>query len=287
MASEAPQTEMAGPAAGLLGGILPYNRLGRGSRPLVVLQGLTFEHRSLSALEAPFALWPYRAFAADFTVFVVSRRPHVPPGHGMDGFARDHAEAFRSAFGGPVDVLGVSTGGSVALQLAADHPDVVRRLVIQSSACRLGPDGRALQRRVGRLARSRRRLEIGRLMLASVLPDTRAGRLAARLAGTMFAATIPADPADAIVMIEAEDAFDLEPRLGEIRAPTLVVAGTRDYYYPVDLVRRTAAGIGGARLVLYDGQGHPAHGPRFESDVRAFLMEPEPAGPPAPPDTPA
>lgn len=283
MASEATQTAMAGPAAGLLGGILPYNRLGRGSRPLVVLQGLTFEHRSLSALEAPFALWPYRAFAADFTIFVVNRRPGVPPDHGMDGFARDHADAFRSAFGEPVDVLGVSSGGSVALQLAADHPDVVRRLVIQSSACRLGPEGRALQRRVARLARSRRRLEIGCIMVASVLPDTVAGRVAARLASTMFAATIPADAADAIAMIEAEDAFDLEPRLGEIRAPTLVVADTRDFYYPADLVRRTAAGIAGARLVLYDGQGHPAHGPRFVADVRTFLLESEPAAPPGRP----
>lgn len=287
MASRGTRPPSGGAAAGLLGGILPYNRMGAGPRTLVVLQGLTFEHRSLSALEAPFALWPYRAFAADFTVYVVNRRPNVPPDHGMDGFAREHAEALRAAFGGPVDVLGVSTGGSVALQLAADHPDVVRRLVIQSGACRLGPDGRALQRRVARLARSRRRLEIGRIMLGSVLPDTLPGRATARLAGTMFAATIPADPADAIATIEAEDRFDLEPRLGEIRALTLVAAGTTDFYYPADLVRRTAAGIPGARLVLYEGQGHPARGRRFEADVRAFLVEPEPAAAPARPGAPA
>jgi pimeloyl-ACP methyl ester carboxylesterase len=123
-------------------------------------------------------------------------------------------------------------------------------------------------------------------MVASVLPDTLPGRVVARLAGTMFAATIPAEPADAIVTIEAEDRFDLEARLGEIRAPTLVAAGTRDLYYPVDLVRRTAAGIPGARLVLYDGQRHPAHGRQFEQDVLAFLAEPGPAAPPALPGRP-
>ncbi|MEV4899445.1 LuxR C-terminal-related transcriptional regulator, partial [Nonomuraea sp. NPDC055795] len=32
-------------------------------------------------------------------------------------------------FGGPVDVLGMSSGGSLALQLAADHPEAVRRVV--------------------------------------------------------------------------------------------------------------------------------------------------------------
>ena len=43
--------------------------------------------------------------------------------------------------------MGVSTGGS-ALQPAADHPELVNRLVLVASACRLGPGGRSGQRRV-------------------------------------------------------------------------------------------------------------------------------------------
>jgi pimeloyl-ACP methyl ester carboxylesterase len=50
----------------------------------------------------------------------------------------------------PIDVLGVSTGGSAALQLTADHPGVVRRLVLVSSACRLGPRARHTQRELAR-----------------------------------------------------------------------------------------------------------------------------------------
>jgi hypothetical protein len=39
---------------------------------------------------------------------------------------------------GPVDARELFTGGSVALRLDADHPGLVRRPVLVSSACRLG-----------------------------------------------------------------------------------------------------------------------------------------------------
>jgi pimeloyl-ACP methyl ester carboxylesterase len=84
----------------------------------------------------------------------VNRRRGLRRGMSMAELAGEHAEAIRSSLGGPVDVAGISTGGSIAQQLAADHSDLVRRLVLLSSACRLGPEGRALQRRVA--ARIRR-----------------------------------------------------------------------------------------------------------------------------------
>jgi pimeloyl-ACP methyl ester carboxylesterase len=41
----------------------------------------------------------------------------------MAALAGEQAEGIQVRFGGrPVDVLGVSTGGSIAQQLAADHP---------------------------------------------------------------------------------------------------------------------------------------------------------------------
>ncbi len=62
-------------------------------------------------------------------------------------------------------------------------------------------------------------------------------------------------------------------RLGEIRAPTLVVAGSEDPFYTPELFRETAAGISDARLLLIEGMGHPASGRRFREAVRSFLLE--------------
>ncbi len=50
-----------------------------------------------------------------------------------------------------------------------------------------------------------------------------------------------------------------------------MIAGAEDPFYTEALFRETAAGIPGARLVLYPGMGHPAHGKRFARDVLAFL----------------
>ena len=81
-------------------------------------------------------------------VFCLNRRVGLPLGLTMPMLPAEHAEAMRAEFGEPVDVLGLSTGGSIAQQLAADHPDVVRRLVLISTGCRLGPAARMAQRRV-------------------------------------------------------------------------------------------------------------------------------------------
>ena len=40
-----------------------------------------------------------------------------------------------------------------------------------------------------------------------------------------------------IATIRAEDAFDIGKQLGEISAPTLVVGGGRDRFYPPELFR--------------------------------------------------
>jgi pimeloyl-ACP methyl ester carboxylesterase len=60
-------------------------------------------------------------------------------------------------------------------------------------------------------------------------------------------------------------------RLAEIRVPTLVVGGDNDPFYTQRLFRETAEGIPNARLILYQGMGHPAFGKQFRRDVLAFL----------------
>ena len=63
--------------------------------------------------------------------------------------ADDYAVMIREEFAPPVDVIGTSTRGSIAQHFAADHPNLVRRLVIHSSAYTLGDAARKVQRHVG------------------------------------------------------------------------------------------------------------------------------------------
>ncbi len=266
------------PSTGCLCNGLPYNRMGDGPRPLVAFQGLVLEHKPLSGFLASLMFGDYNRWRKDYTVYLTCRKPGLPDGYSMRNFADDYAAMIEEEFGGPVDVLGVSTGGSIVQHFAADHPGLVRKLVIHSSAHTLSDSAKALQWKVGELARRRQWREVYATLFGALVPHQGAGQYVARpllwlgslLAGK-FAA--PGDPRDLAVTVEAEDKHNFKERLAEITAPTLVVAGDKDPFYTETLFRETAAGIPNAKLILYKGMGHPASGKQFAHDVLTFLKE--------------
>jgi pimeloyl-ACP methyl ester carboxylesterase len=253
-----------------------------GAPPLVILPGLAPEHAVPSGPLRWAEVSLMRPFARRRRVIWLARRPGLAPGTSIADVAADLADVLRSELGAsarPVDLLGISTGGSIALQLAADHPETVRRLVLVSSAARLGDGARALQRRIAAYARAGRTRAALALLVADVAPPRtlRAGALrAAGWALGPLAYPEAGDLSDLATLIEAEDAFDLSHRLREIAAPTLIVAGGRDRAYDPEDVERTARGIPGARLVRYARRGHvtAAADPRFVPAVERFLDAP-------------
>jgi len=261
---------LANRAEGYLRSGLPYNRFGLGPRPLFIFRGLQFENEPFTRFGWIAAVM-YRFLEEDYTVYMVGLRPGMPPGYSMSDMANDYATAIRQEIGQPVDVIGVSTGGSVALHFAADHPGLVSRLVIHSSAHALGAAGKEAQMGIAHLARQGRWREAYALLLDFFLPSMVGHKALVRLGSRLMSLGEPRNPSDLVVTVEAEDRHGFQGRLAEITAPTLVIAGTEDPAYPEALVRETAAGIHGAQLVLYERMGHPAHGKQFERDVLTFL----------------
>jgi pimeloyl-ACP methyl ester carboxylesterase len=251
----------------MLAGGLTFLAFGDGP-PLVVLPGLG-EHAGIARREAR-AHWAMHGhLATDFTVHVVNHREGLPAGTTIADVAGDCAAAISGTFGAPVAVVGVSTGGSVAQQLAIDHPQVVRRLVLVATACRLSDTGRALQRRYGDLLASGRRRRASALM-GPALASSRAGGRAMAVLLWLLAPWVTADaPPDVRALIAAEDAFDVCDQLGRIRVPTLVVGGGRDAFYGAGLFRRTATGVPGAQLLVKPGLGHGAV--LFDGEVRRTI----------------
>lgn len=255
---------------GAFPGGIPFVRFGRGPRPVVVFAGLGPDNRP-----QPMSRMMYRFLEKDFTVTVVTRRPGLPPSSTLADMAEDYAAMIATEFGGPVDVIGVSTGGSIALHFAADHPELVRRLVIHSSAHTLNENAKALQLEYARLAGSGEWRAASELMVGAMVPRRGLLRVPARwvapLAAWLMSRRPPADASDLTVTVAAEDQHAFHDRLSEITVPTLVAGGSEDFFYSAALFRETAEGIPGARLALYEGMGHVAHGKQFERDVLAFL----------------
>lgn len=258
---------------GTFRGGLPYARFGRGRRPLVVLVGLSAENK----VSPMMARMMYRFLSEEYTVYFVTRRPGLPRGYTMTDMADDYAVMIREEFGGPMDVVGVSTGGSIALYLAADHPDLVRRLVIHSSAHTLNEEAKRLQLEFARLGGLGQWQAAFALISGTMMPRTGPlkplARPLASAAGWLMSRRPPRDASDMVVTVQAEDKHAFRGRLHEIRMPTLVAGGTEDPFYCAELFRETAAGIPGSRLALYEGKGHVQLGKQLERDMLEFLAE--------------
>jgi len=214
------------------------------------------------------------------------RRLVIPdlPGHGassplpaptLAGFADVLAEILDE----PMDVLGHSLGGVVALRLAERHPSLVRSLVLAaaagiSSSTRFAEltialtgiiqPGRIAGRRVGLVARSRRL----RRFVFEGFEVANADLLTERAVhGFLRGPTMHTDALGAGLALVADD-----PRrdLDRVRCPVLVLWGARDKQVPLEDGFEYARRLGAPLRVIADC-GHLLIGERPDVCARAVL----------------
>jgi pimeloyl-ACP methyl ester carboxylesterase len=147
----------------------------------------------------------------------------------------------------------------VALQLALDSPEYLDRLILVSTVARGTQDNGArepfpppapwwVEDPVERVRRTLPHL-VGAEYLAG-LDDAEAESIAASYRGNRVTW------AGMLRQSAALANHDLQPRLGEVRAPTLVVHGEADALVPAEQGVVLASGIPGARLLALPGVGH-------------------------------
>jgi len=223
--------------------------------PLLYLGGLLPVAGVDSSVARRTAEFSARPFVDIRNVVFANRRVGLPRGMPIAAIAGEHAEAIRALGRGPVDVIGASTGGSIAQQLAADHPETVRRLVLLATGCRLSAKTRRIQAHVAQHVRAG---DDKRALASAVGGFLPAGEgLEPLIAPFMsrFARRL-GDLSDLATTIEAEDGFDLARCEGTITAPTLIVAGARDRFYPRPLLEKTRRLIPGSVLRVIPRRGH-------------------------------
>ncbi len=176
-----------------------------------------------------------------------------------DDLAGDVAAAMDAARIERAHMVGHSLGASIAVLLAARHPDRVRRLV----ACSPAPAPDAYLNAV---------LDLWTGLAASQLPDhvvhlglvLNAFGRGAFENGTVRAVVDEMDrhPLDRGTIrryVECNRALDLNPVMRDVDASTLVIVGSQDALTGVDGARAVAATIPGARLEVIEGAGHGPH----------------------------
>lgn len=172
-------------------------------------------------------------------------------------------------------VMGISLGGMLAMWIAGRHPERVDRLVLASTAARIGTtelwQARADAVRTGGTA----------AVAAAVMERffSSGFREAQPSVVARFESSLEGFPAEGYVgaCLALRDA-DLVAEVRTIAAPTLIVAGTADVSTPVAELRRLHEEIVGSRLVVIDGAGHLSaveQPESFTDAVERFLDEEE------------
>ncbi|MFC4356490.1 alpha/beta fold hydrolase [Halobium salinum] len=242
------------------GNRFPYYLVGDGPTPLVVFSGLNdaLQPADPSRLGAEYlGRWLFRRYTDDYTVLVLSRPRDLPRGTTTRDMADDYADAVAATVDDPASVLGVSMGGLIAQHFAADHPELVDRLVVGTAGVRLGREERQVVDRWRRLAEAD-----DWTALYADSADAYVGLrrhlyppLVRRLGGAM---PTPAAPSDVVASCVACLAHEGTHPCSRVKAPTLVLGGTEDRYFPPSTLREAASTLPDGRLELLDGAGHLA-----------------------------
>ena len=187
-------------------------------------------------------------------------------------FAADAARLIEHLGRGAMHVMGLSMGGMIAFQLAADRPDLVRSLIIVNS----GPEMilRTWREKVGVVQRR----VIVRLLGMSKMGEVLAGRLLpapehAALRRTFVERWARNDRGAYLLALSALVGWSVMAKLPAITCPVLVVAGDQDYT-PVEWKRAYTATMPHAALVVIPDSRHmmPVEAPEaFHAVIIPFL----------------
>jgi pimeloyl-ACP methyl ester carboxylesterase len=221
-----------------------YQLDGRGD-PVVLLHGWGTSSQSLTGVAACLASG-FRVFSVDLPGFGWSQTPA-----GVWGIAEyaDHIRQFLDQMEiTTAALLGHSFGGRIAIQLAAQHPARVSRLVLVASAGVRPARGARFHLRVG-ITKALRSLQ--RVPGLRGAGERLGSRWRARVGSRDYLAAGPLRPTLVKVVNE-----DLTPVLAMIQTPTLLLWGDQDQEVRRPAVEVMAANIPEARLTVFPGAGH-------------------------------
>lgn len=117
---------------------MQYACFGKGKRPLVWLSGLSVQSMMLMVDTIYNAFKPLED---DFTIYLFDRREDIPSEYPIKEMAKDTALAINKLELRDICLFGTSQGGMMAMLIAAWYPNLVYKLILNSTISYVPQDG--------------------------------------------------------------------------------------------------------------------------------------------------
>lgn len=197
-----------------------YEVHGKG-KPLVVVNGLGIELSEFAVVTRPLAE-KFKVLTFDNRGAGRSDKPDEP--YTIEMLAQDTAQLMQAAGFSKSNVMGISLGGRIALELTLQHPEMVNKLVLVSTSAKVQSTW-------------------VRRLLTSPPPKF------------LYRGKYPQPRYAFIRQREASRNYNAVDRLNKIKTPTLIMHGKKDKVVPLAMAENLHQGIKGSDLQTFKG-GH-------------------------------
>lgn len=247
---------------------MDYISFGYGKKNLIIIPGLGDGLMTVRGKALPFA-WMYRMFAKEFKVYVFSRKNELKKGYTIRDMARDQKLAMEQLGIKKASFVGVSQGGMIAEYVTIDYPEMVEKLVLVVTIAR---QNEIIQEAVNnwiQLARQKRYGKVMRDVTVRMYTEEYIHKYRFILP-LMELYPGPRNHKRFLIMANSCITHELYERLGEIKAPTLVIGGEKDITVGGEASREIAAKIKNSKLVMYKEYGHGLYSEAKDFNRRVY-----------------
>ncbi len=247
-----------------------YITFGRGTKPLIMIQGLNT--RSINGAAASIA-YMYRIFAKDYKVYLFDRRAAVKEGLTVRELAADIAAAMDALKLTDADIFGVSQGGMIAQYLAIDRPDLVHKLVLAVTLARNNDTVKTVVNNWINLTEQGDMKTLVTDMAVKMYSDEYVKRYKPFLP-LLTILQKPKDVERFTILAKACLTCNAYDELDRIKCPVFVIGGRQDKVLSGEASEEIAKKLG-CEIYMYEKLGHAAYeeAKDFNRKVYDFLME--------------
>lgn len=238
---------------------------GKGDKPLVMIPGLRFS--SIDGGAQPLS-WYYRIFGQSYRVYMIDRKFPPEEGCSIHSLAEDAKKVMDKLGLSSVYLFGASQGGMIAQDLAINHPEYVKKLVLAVTASRPNPTMKEVIGNWIALAQAEKFHEIVEDYMEKGYSEQYMKK--ARLALPLLLKMQRFMPKESfITLAKACLSVDTYDKLKNIRCPVLVLGGGEDKIVTGEASAEIARKLG-CESHIYPGLSHEAYNEAKDFNKRIF-----------------